>query len=667
MANTPVRSNNSEAGKNNTLACPECDQLWNKCQCSTRRVEVDGSLLGRIESASNPNSDDGSADDLRGTTIASKYEIIKCLGQGGMGGVYLAEHVTLRKRFAIKILRKTLIDDEVVVERLRREAKACAMLIHQNLVSVFDFGVTETGFPYIVMEFIDGVDLTEVIDNSKIDPRRVARLSIQICRGLEAAHAKDVVHRDLKPSNILVSNPGAADESIRIVDFGIAKSELPGGEMQHLTQTGEVLGSPAYMSPEQIQGIDVDGRSDIYAFGCILYEMLTQKQLFRGHTMFATLEANLTQGPPDLSELSSSISGLEPLYEIMQRCLEKDRDSRYQSCQELRSAFEEFLSERQKTGFSSERKILISVGALVVALVVYGFVFLEPKGNQSTSKETEVVASNSSSSDSEPLTTSYLEGIQLDHAELDRKALDKYKDVFIKSNNINLKLASATEYLNQRRSDLRSASRDKQAKLFEDIYAVRNRAQRIVERALKSNDPTMSEVVAAQVYWEVSKTRSLAADYFYGKHKEDSNKRGVKPLTSDQLGLQQGSFRNSFLKSVEALKKGIRLLEDSEVKSNQLSSLYARLGKHLKKLGLTQEAIAAYKKAIEAEEQSAFAKEATLIVSWYFSLADLYISTEQEDKAKICLEQFDKKYRYVMNLDQKKKYAKLIKKIGKVD
>jgi hypothetical protein len=220
-----------------------------------------------------PREDESLGVDFTGRVIDNRYKVLQKIGEGGMGTVYVGEHVEIGKEVAIKILHPAFSNQQDLVERFRREARAASRIGHPNIIDVTDFGSTEEGCAYFVMEHLDGIDLADILSHERrLEPTRACQIAIQICRALGAAHAAGVVHRDLKPENVfLVSRDGKAD-FVKVLDFGIARSV---GRSRRLTNPGIAMGTPEYMAPEQAQGGVVDQRSDIYAVGALLYEMVT--------------------------------------------------------------------------------------------------------------------------------------------------------------------------------------------------------------------------------------------------------------------------------------------------------------------------------------------------------------------------------------------------------
>ncbi|MEA2240421.1 MAG: eukaryotic-like serine/threonine-protein kinase [Thermoanaerobaculia bacterium] len=269
---------------------------------------------------------------LQPDAMLGPYRIVSLLGEGGMGAVYRARDTRLGRDVAVKILTALTLSDQERIQRFEQEARATGMLNHPNLLTIYDVG-NENGTAYIVSELLEGETLRERLERGPLPPRRAIDAALQVANGLAAAHEKGIIHRDLKPDNIFLTRDGRA----KILDFGIAKlsatSDDGGLFPQAATEPGMVLGTVGYMSPEQVRGEKVDTRSDIFAFGAILYEMLTGVRAFKRNSSIETLSAILKEDPPDLSE---SLPNVPPALErLSRRCLEKDRDHRFQSARDL--------------------------------------------------------------------------------------------------------------------------------------------------------------------------------------------------------------------------------------------------------------------------------------------------------------------------------------------
>jgi len=262
-----------------------------------------------------------------GSTFAGRYQIIEELGKGGMGKVYKAQDTDLKEKVAIKLLRPEIAADKKTIERFRNELKFARKIRHKNVCQMYDLN-KEKGAHYITMEYVDGKDLKSMIRMmGQSGSGKTIFIAKQVCEGLTEAHKLGVVHRDLKPQNIMVDEEGNA----RIMDFGIARSLKTKG----ITAAGVMIGTPEYMSPEQVEGKEVDQRSDIYSLGVILYEMVTGRVPFEGDTPFTIGVKHKSEMPKDPKELNSQLP--EDLNLVILRCLEKDKENRYQSAGEVRA------------------------------------------------------------------------------------------------------------------------------------------------------------------------------------------------------------------------------------------------------------------------------------------------------------------------------------------
>jgi len=273
------------------------------------------------------------------------YEILGAIGAGGMGEVYRAKDSRLNRLVAVKVLPTHLATSPDALGRFEREAKAIAALNQPNIVCIYDFGRMDE-VAYVVMELLEGRSLREQLDAGPLPPRKAVELSIQMARGLAAAHAKGVIHRDLKPENLWVTQTG----QLKILDFGLAKNvtePASGGagllatealSLGPHTERGMILGTLGYMSPEQVRGEAVDPRSDLFSFGTVLFEMLTARKAFVRATGADTLSAILKEDPPELAESSAPIP--PGLRRILDRCLEKVPAHRFQNAEDLAFALE---------------------------------------------------------------------------------------------------------------------------------------------------------------------------------------------------------------------------------------------------------------------------------------------------------------------------------------
>jgi serine/threonine protein kinase len=279
---------------------------------------------------------------LIGKTLDGRYRIKSVLGEGGMGVVFLAEHVVIEKLVAVKILKKDAARNESVTKRFVREARAASRIGHPNIIDVTDFGTTKTGITYSVMEYVEGATLSRVVKyESPLPTPRVLHIVTQMARALAAAHAKGVVHRDLKPDNVfLVDRDGRAD-FVKIVDFGIARMlPIPGNsEVSRLTRVGSVFGTPEYMAPEQASGrSDTDHRVDIYALGTIMYELFTGRVPHKGDSTVRTLAMQMLDEIPPMQTARADLDLDREIEAIVMKALAKERDDRFADMDEMARA-----------------------------------------------------------------------------------------------------------------------------------------------------------------------------------------------------------------------------------------------------------------------------------------------------------------------------------------
>src|ERR1700722_5368163 len=271
-------------------------------------------------------------------TKLGPYEILGAIGAGGMGEVYRASDTRLGREVALKIVPGSFAGDADRLRRFEQEARAVATLNHPNILAVFDIGQHE-GSPFLVSELLEGESLREILDRGPLAQRKTIEYGVQIAHGLAAAHEKAIVHRDLKPENIFVTKDGR----IKILDFGLAKLVQSSGDVENCltlatlatgaTAAGVVLGTPGYMSPEQVRGQAADARTDIFAFGAVLYEMLSGVRVFRRDTPAESMTAILREDPPEIADATRMVS--PALDRIVRRCLEKSSEQRFQSARDL--------------------------------------------------------------------------------------------------------------------------------------------------------------------------------------------------------------------------------------------------------------------------------------------------------------------------------------------
>jgi tetratricopeptide (TPR) repeat protein/tRNA A-37 threonylcarbamoyl transferase component Bud32 len=336
------------------------------------------------------------SDKLIGQVIANRYLIVDLLGCGGMGMVYKATHQLMKRTVAIKILHQHLGSDIITVKRFQQEAQAVSSLNHPNIIAVHDFGVCDAG-PYLCMDYLNGVNLADVIAKEGfIAADRCLNIFTQACDALAHAHSKGIIHRDLKPSNIMLIETENEPDFVKLVDFGIAKI-LPqeGEQLQKLTQTGEVFGSPVYMSPEQVMGQAMDARSDIYSLGCLMYEALVGRPPLLGDNMLETMYKHLHDTPQPLKIGKTNAIKVERLEAVVSTALLKEPSQRYQSMDEIRQDLQLILEDtpggraqrrisqrraaeaRQKLKQQIKTTFLVVTSILIIGLLCLAAIFFD--------------------------------------------------------------------------------------------------------------------------------------------------------------------------------------------------------------------------------------------------------------------------------------------------
>ena len=313
--------------------CPTCGTSYDEKNVF---CPADGSSLRTI--------DDGG--ELIGSVIADRYLITEQLGEGGMGRVYLAQHVRLPQRAAIKVLHPALLHDPDALARFNREASNACQINHQHVARVYDFGEGGPGLVYLAMEYVPGRTLSALLEAAgPLAPQRAAMLLRQIASGLDAAHKLGIVHRDLKPDNILVVRDDDGSEQVKVVDFGIAKAM--DSRTQGVTRTGLVVGTALYMSPEQVSGHVIDRRSDVYALGLVAFVLLTGKLPFPGDTAEEAMIRRLTERPQTLAEAAPETAWPAGVQAVMDRALAREIADRFPSASEFAAALTAAVNEWQ--------------------------------------------------------------------------------------------------------------------------------------------------------------------------------------------------------------------------------------------------------------------------------------------------------------------------------
>ena len=366
--------------------CPKCDfdntPDTKFCkECGTQLPPSKGHIPEATETLRTPVKELA-----RGTLFARRFEVIEELGKGGMGKVYRVFDTKVDEEVALKLLKPEIAAERDVIDRFRSELKMSRKISHRNVSRMYDLG-DEEGTYYITMEYVPGEDLRSFIYRSKtLSPGTAISIAKQVAEGLEEAHRLGVVHRDLKPSNIMIDKEGNA----KIMDFGIARSL----SSKSITGAGVMIGTPEYMSPEQVEGKEVDQRSDIYSLGVVLYEMVTGRRPFEGETPLSIAHKQKYEAPEDPRKLNAQIP--DGLSRVILRCLEKDKEKRYQNAEELHSEMTRIEEEiptaergvhkrkpaksreiRAKKGKIQWGKIALYGGAIILlALIVYAGIHL---------------------------------------------------------------------------------------------------------------------------------------------------------------------------------------------------------------------------------------------------------------------------------------------------
>jgi serine/threonine protein kinase len=315
-----------------------------------------------------------------GSIVQERYRIIRPLGSGGMGAVYLAEHILFHRNFALKTLDPNTITD-ISWRRFQKEAHAASMLDHPSLIKVTDFGIIDGRQPYFVMDFFEGITLSSILKNQgSLSQDLALDIVIKVCDAIGYAHGKGVIHRDLKPSNVMLARESSNPE-VKIVDFGLAKLTDGDIESTAMTKTGEVFGTAFYMSPEQCLGKAVDHRADIYSVGCLLFELLTGTPPFDGDAALPIMLKHQSEKPPSLKEASLGKSFPKDLESVVAKLLEKEPGKRYQTLPELSADLRRIRSGEklatsaqaaERRGTSSSRRPVYAIVAFATIAIAGG-------------------------------------------------------------------------------------------------------------------------------------------------------------------------------------------------------------------------------------------------------------------------------------------------------
>jgi serine/threonine-protein kinase len=357
-----------------------------------------------------------------GKVVGGVYRIRERIAAGGMGVVYLAEHLHIGRKFALKLLTKAVAQNPTAIERLKQEAIAASRIEHDNIVEIVSFDTTPEGEVFIVMELLRGTDLAGLLGAEGALPLdRAVAISVQICRAVGAAHAAGIIHRDLKPENVFVTQKGERD-FVKVLDFGISKVKDAEVEAVRMTKTGQLVGTPLYMSPEQARGeSEIDKRADIYAVGVILYEMLVGETPFVGENYFQLLWKHTHETPMPPSHAPGGAHVPPALEAVVLRTLSKDREERFQSMEELESAILKacpgveapavFGTATRTRSMPTEpmvapakRRSWVGWAAVLGAAIVAGGIWLGMKGGEATAERHEGSVEEESAPSTSPST-----------------------------------------------------------------------------------------------------------------------------------------------------------------------------------------------------------------------------------------------------------------------
>lgn len=301
------------------------------------RLTTESSTHVKIADADRPVEGDSGEQNSVLPDLGERYEVLSRIGCGGMATVYKILDKSLGKVFAAKVMKREVAGDVNAIRRFSSEVEAASSMTHGNIASFYSHGVTTENLPFLCMDYLEGETLSQLLEREqKLEPRRAVALFQQICEALTHAHMKGIVHRDLKPSNIFITKTADGVEVVKLVDFGIAKHQYGDHDSTRLTQTGDLIGSPYYMSPEQCKGEEQDSRSDIYSLGCVMYQVVSGKPPFAASNPVKVVLQHVKERPQPFREiLADDLNYIQALEACVLKCLEKDPGQRYQRVEEL--------------------------------------------------------------------------------------------------------------------------------------------------------------------------------------------------------------------------------------------------------------------------------------------------------------------------------------------
>jgi eukaryotic-like serine/threonine-protein kinase len=326
--------------------CPQCGVEYDGAE---KFCPKDGTRLGGTaedQAITIPPLDQEPPEDpLLNTIVSGRYKILKQIGEGGMGVVYIAEHIEIEKKVAIKVLRDDFSKRPDVVARFRQEARSAGKIGNNHICDVTDFGTLDGGGVFFVMEHLDGMPLSDMTGDVTVPIERAAPIISQIAQALQAAHKRGIVHRDMKPENVFVIEHDERKDYVKILDFGIAKISDRDSDGQRLTKTGMIFGTPEYMSPEQAAGKELDHRVDVYALGCIMFEMFTGRTPFEGDSFMAILTQHMFEPVPAIEIINPETDVPESVRAVVYKAMAKDQEDRYADMAALDADLERALND----------------------------------------------------------------------------------------------------------------------------------------------------------------------------------------------------------------------------------------------------------------------------------------------------------------------------------
>jgi serine/threonine protein kinase len=362
------------SGDRTALSARKDEAYCSTCACSFAvdilHCPTDGTRLVQFRDSEDP---------LIGAILDARYQILKPLGEGGMGTVYSGSQISVKRKVAIKVIHPALSQQRDGAKRFLREARLASRLSGENIVNVIDFGQTVDGLLYLVMELVPGETLGKLVaTNGPLSPTRIVAIAVQLCDALAIAHAGGIVHRDLKPNNVIVSTDPLGRDIAKVLDFGLAKSILD-DSMTTITGTQSLVGTPTYMSPEQIENSGIDGRTDQYSLGCMLYELATGAPPFVETTIPALFAKHLHDPPPPLpAHVPRALAA------IIMRLLAKSASQRFASAAVVRAALSNSLSGIAPPPPARNRGLLPLIAIAIAGAVAGGGIIVATSSSSNT-------------------------------------------------------------------------------------------------------------------------------------------------------------------------------------------------------------------------------------------------------------------------------------------